>query len=317
MRRGARLLYEYCEERGRGAPRREADRCNRRTELPRLDELERRGRANRVPGLGRVRPDEIAEIEPHARGIAALHSPETGVVDFAEVAGALARDVERAGGAVVAGCGVTALAPGAGGIGVLHPVGRTEAGFVIAARAVGQAGGRRRGAEGSADRPLPRRLPAASARAPRPGPGEHLSGARSGSALPRRTSDQGIDGEVLLGPSALLVGARDAYRRPRARPRPRRIARMARHVEADAPLLATGDHRDQARGEPPLLRRGSAPVRPELSAADVPGPAGIRAQALDRDGRLVDDFIVHRTERALHVRNAPPPRRPPRSRPCC
>ena len=48
------------------------------SELPRLDELERRGRANRVPGLGRVRPDEIAETEPHARGIAALHSPETG-----------------------------------------------------------------------------------------------------------------------------------------------------------------------------------------------------------------------------------------------
>ena len=47
---------------------------------------------------------------------------------------------------------------------------------------------------------------------------------------------------------------------------------------------------------------------PELGIADVlPGPSGIRAQALDRDGRLVDDFVVHRTERALHVRNAPSP----------
>ncbi len=309
---GARLLYEYCEESGVEA-RRDGKLivATGESELPRLDELERRGRANRVPGLARVRPDEIAEIEPHARGIAALHSPETGVVDFAEVAGALARDVERAGGAVVAGCGVTALAPGAGGIGVLHPVGRTEAGFVVSCagawsdRLAVAAGAPRdprivpfRGAYLRL-RPERRDLVRASIY-PVPDPdlpflGGHLT--------------RGIAGEVLLGPSALLVGARDAYRIARVRGR-----------DVAASLAWPGTWRLMRR----FWRTGITEIRhaasrrsfvadlrrfvPELSAADVlPGPSGIRAQALGRDGRLVDDFVVHRTERALHVRNAPSP----------
>src|SRR5215211_8895705 len=88
---GARLLYAYCDERGIEARRDgklivAADEG----ELPRLAELERRGQANQVPGLRRIGPDEIREIEPHARGFTALHSPQTGVVDFAEIAAALA-----------------------------------------------------------------------------------------------------------------------------------------------------------------------------------------------------------------------------------
>ena len=80
---GARRLYEYCAQRGIETRRDgklviAADA----TELGRLDELERRGAANQVPGLRRLRPDEIPEIEPHARGLAALHSPHTGVVNF-------------------------------------------------------------------------------------------------------------------------------------------------------------------------------------------------------------------------------------------
>src|SRR5215217_6944851 len=80
---GARELYAYCDERGIAYEKSgKLIVAAREEELPRLDELERRGRANEVPGLRRVAPDEIPEIEPHARGIAALHSPETGVVDF-------------------------------------------------------------------------------------------------------------------------------------------------------------------------------------------------------------------------------------------
>ncbi len=118
-----------------------------------------------------------------------------------------------------------------------------------------------------------------------------------------------IDGEVLLGPSALMVGARDAYRPARVR---------ARDLASN--LTWPGTWRLAGR----FWRTGLAEMRqaaskrsfvgelrrfvPELEVDDVlPGPSGIRAQALDRDGRLVDDFVVHRTERALHVRNAPSP----------
>jgi 2-hydroxyglutarate dehydrogenase len=98
---GAGRLYEYCA--ARGVPTRRNGKlivAVTSEELPRLDELERRGRANGVPGLRRLRGEEIPEIEPHARGVAALHSPATAVVDFRAVARAFGDDVEAAGGAV-------------------------------------------------------------------------------------------------------------------------------------------------------------------------------------------------------------------------
>jgi 2-hydroxyglutarate dehydrogenase len=120
---------------------------------------------------------------------------------------------------------------------------------------------------------------------------------------------RGIDDEVLIGPSALMVGARDAYRLGRIRRRDlasnltwpgtwRLVRRFWRTGVTE--LRRATSRRSFVAG----LRR----FVPELDVADVlPGPSGIRAQALDRDGKLVDDFVVHRTDRALHVRNAPSP----------
>ncbi|HET8755732.1 MAG TPA: FAD-dependent oxidoreductase, partial [Solirubrobacteraceae bacterium] len=107
---GAAALYEYCADRGI-----EAVRCGklvvavRDDDLPRLDELERRARANGVQGLERLGPDEIPAIEPHARGLSALHSPNTGMVDFGAVAAAYAADVEATGGEIRRGAPVAAL----------------------------------------------------------------------------------------------------------------------------------------------------------------------------------------------------------------
>ena len=84
-------MYSFCEEHEIAV-----ERCGKvivatsDAELPRLDELEARGRANGVPGLRRIGPARLRELEPHARGVGALHSPETGIVDFGAVAGALA-----------------------------------------------------------------------------------------------------------------------------------------------------------------------------------------------------------------------------------
>jgi 2-hydroxyglutarate dehydrogenase len=118
-----------------------------------------------------------------------------------------------------------------------------------------------------------------------------------------------IDGEVLIGPTALLAGARDAYRLSRVRARdvgatlawpgtPRLIRRYWR-----TGLTELG-HAVSRRSFVAAARR----YVPELKAADVvPAFAGVRAQALGRDGRLIDDFVFSATERALHVRNAPSP----------
>src|SRR5688572_887656 len=107
---GAAALYEYCAAKGIAA-----ERCGklvvagREDDLERLDELERRARANGVEGLARVGPGEIAAIEPAARGLAALHSPNTGMVDFGEVAAAYAEDVRQHGGEICTGAAVRAL----------------------------------------------------------------------------------------------------------------------------------------------------------------------------------------------------------------
>jgi (S)-2-hydroxyglutarate dehydrogenase len=309
---GARLLYAYCDERGIEARRNgkliiaAADQ-----ELPRLDELERRGHANRVPGLRRVGPDEIAKIEPHARGIAALHSPETGVVDFARVAAAFAADVEKAGGTVATGAGVARLIPTGEGIKVEHERGTTTAGAVVSC--AGAWSDRLAVAAGAPKEP--RIVPFRGAYLQlRPERRELVRG----SIYPVPDPDlpflgghltRVIDDGVLLGPSALMVGARDAYRLGRLRARDladnlawpgtwRLVGRFWRTGFTEV------RHAASKRSFVGDLRR----FVPELTVGDVlPGPRGIRAQALDRDGRLVDDFVVHRTERALHIRNAPSP----------
>ena len=118
-----------------------------------------------------------------------------------------------------------------------------------------------------------------------------------------------IDGEVLVGPTAVLVGARDAYKLTRLRPADAlqtltwpgtwRMARRWWRTGVREMGMAASRH---------LLARSAARYVPELRARDLrPSFSGVRAQALARDGRLLDDFLFAHTERALHVRNAPSP----------
>ena len=309
---GARELYEYCEERGIHVERSgKLIVATDETELDPLAELERRGHENEVPGLRRIETAEIREIEPHATGVAALHSPATGVVDFAEVAASFGRDLAASGGSVATGSPVGALEPAGNAISVRHARGATRAKAVVAC--AGAWSDRLAVACGAPAEPRivpfrgaylrlrPERRDLVRANIyPVPDPdlpflGMHLT--------------RGIDGEVLLGPSALMVGARDAYRLTRVRPRDlaealswpgswKLAARFRRTAWREARNAAS------RRSFVEDLRR----FVPELQVSDVlPGPAGIRAQALARDGSLVDDFVVHRTERAVHVRNAPSP----------
>ena len=296
---GARDLYAFCED--KGVP---AERCGKvivavdESELPRLDELERRGRANGVPGLRRLGPNEIEELEPHARGVAGLHSPATGIVDFEAVARALASDVAERGGAVITQCEVEHVdnaAPRA--ISLRHSVGETRA-----RRAVFCAGlwsDRLAAADGAP--PDPRIVPfrgsylrlrperrelVRSLIYPVPDPalpflGVHLS--------------RHPDGEVLIGPTALMVATPAALAWPGTRRVVRRFWRTG---------LTELHHAVSRRS----LAKAAARYVPELTPADVlPGPSGVRAQALGRDGTLHDDFVFSRTERAIHVRNAPSP----------
>lgn len=309
---GARELRSYCEQREIPFdPRGKLIVAAKPSELSGLDELERRGRDNAVPGLRRVAADQITAIEPHARGVAALHSPATAVVDFAAVARSFAADVVAAGGTVHRGYPVLGSRARGASIAIRHSGGVTEA--ALAVFCAGLWSDRLAvGAGAPADprivpfrgaylrlRPQRRELVRASVY-PVPHPdlpflGAHLT--------------RGIDGAVLVGPSALIAAARDAYRLWRLRPGdvastaawPGTWRLAARHWRTG---LAELRHAASRRA----FAAQATGLVPELRAADLErGPVGVRAQALGRDGRLIDDFVVHRTERALHVRNAPSP----------
>jgi len=305
---GAAALYAYCRDKGIAA-----ERCGklvvavRDADIERLDELERRARANGVQDLARLGPGDITAIEPAARGLAALHSPNTGMVDFGAVAAAYADDVREHGGEIRSGAAVRALVERDDHVEVVGT-------GVRARHAVACAGAwSDRLALASGARPDVRIVPFRGAYLrltrpdlvrgqiyPVPDPalpflGVHLS----------RT----IGGEVLVGPTALMAPARDAYR----------LATF-RRADLGATLRWPGTARLMRRwwrtgltelahaASRRLLVREAARFVPAIGPADVrPGPAGIRAQALARDGTLVDDFVLARTGRAVHVLNAPSP----------
>jgi (S)-2-hydroxyglutarate dehydrogenase len=289
-RRGADLMYEFCERRDI-----QVDRCGKlivatdERELRRLDELHRRGLENGVPGLRRLTGYELREVEPHAVGVAALHSPQTGIVDFAAVARALASEVR-----VHTGCVVERLAEERAGVRVVRGDGETHARFAVAC-----AGGwSHRLAVASGLDENPRIVPFRGGyHLLRPDSRELVRGLIYpvpdpqlpflGVHLTRR-----IDGEVLVGPSALLVGGLGW-------PGTWRVARKWWRVGIAELRTAAS-----ARAFAAEARR----YVPELSRRDLlPGPSGVRAQAVARDGALVDDFVFSRTEHTLHVRNAPSP----------
>jgi L-2-hydroxyglutarate oxidase len=313
---GVRELAEYCDARGLTF-----ERCGKlivaldEGELPALDELQRRGEANGVPGLRRLDAAGLREIEPHAAGVAALHSPGTAIVDFAAVAAALADDVRAASGELVPGAGIEGVAVDAAAgrrrIVLRHARGELAAGFaVFCAGAWSDRLARLAGAD-----PDPRIVPFRGAylrlaphRAelvrgliyPVPDPSLPFLGVH----LTRH-----LGGDVLIGPTALLAPARDAY-----------LLRSVRGRDLGETLRWPGTWRMARRWwrtgltelghalSPAALTRAAARYVPELEPGDAERAwAGVRAQALRRDGTLVDDFVFSHTERALHVRNAPSP----------
>ena len=281
------------------------------SELPRLDEIERRARANGVPGLARLDPGGLAAIEPHVAGIAALHSPTTGVTDFGAVTRALAAEVIDRGGAVHLGSPVVAITERRGGVTVTTT--RQE----VSARAVITCGGLQsdRLATLTGDDDGSRIVPFRGSWSLL---GPNAADAIRGNVYPVPDPAQpflGVhftrhpDGTVWVGPNAVLAGSRHGYHRGdwdrrdlRDLVTHRGFWRLAgRHVRTGAREFV----HDRIRTR--YLREVQRYL-PELEAADLlPGPSGVRAQLVAPDGTLVDDFVLAGRGRVVHVRNAPSP----------
>jgi L-2-hydroxyglutarate oxidase len=296
---GAARLYEYCQQEGietrrigkliiATAPR----------ELAGLDGIERRARANGVPGIRRCTPQEIREIEPHANGVAALHSPGTGIVDFAAVCARLADGLRSSGGELRLGWEVRGMSerPGA----VLIQGAHDE--VIEASAAVFCAGL-------EADRLA---VEAGAGADPRIVP---FRGAYRRLVAERRTLVRGliypvpdpqlpflgihltpqIDGEVLVGPTALLLPTWRGLTWPGTW----RMARRWWRTGLREMHLATSGQAFASQAQRYV---------PALSAKDLePAWSGVRAQAVGSDGALLDDFVLSTTARTVHVRNAPSP----------
>jgi L-2-hydroxyglutarate oxidase LhgO len=311
-RRGAELLEAYCTE--RGIP---LERCGKlvvaldESELDRLRELERRGRENGVPGLRWLTGDELREIEPHAAGVAGLHSPATGITDYRAVAAALAEDIRAAGGAVRLGAEVTSIR-------VAGAEARVVAGGDAYAfdRLVLCAGLQSdRVARLAGDEREPRIVPfRGEYYSLRPGAEQLVRGLLYPVPDPAYPFlgvhfTKRIRGGVDVGPNAVLALAREGYRRRDVRVgdvvdtlRSRGFRTLARKHWRMAVRELRGSLSKEAYAAE--ARR----YVPEVSAADlIPAPAGVRAQALDRDGSLVDDFRIHHVGPVVAVRNAPSP----------
>jgi len=315
-RRGVGLLEAFCEERG---IRRIA--CGKvlvaldEVERGRLDDIQTRALANGVPGVKIIGPKELKEIEPHVQGVAALHSPATSIVNYTEVTTALGADAVAAGAKIRLGHEVVGirLAGSEVVIDSRTPAGTENEAFdqVIACGGLQSD----RLAEMAGDGPDPVIMPFR---------GEYYAlkperrGLVNGLVYPvpdPRYPFLGVhltprvDGEVLIGPNAVLALAREGYNWRTIAP-----ADLAEIARTPAFWRFARQHwRTGIREMYSSLskRRFIAAARayvPELTADDVvPATAGVRAQALESDGGLVDDFRISIRDRVVILRNAPSP----------
>ena len=310
---GRDLMYRLLEE--HGVP---YERCGKvvvateARELPALDELERRGRANGLDGMRRLRsPEEIHEFEPSVAGIAGLHVPQTGIVDYLRVIAVLADLVRAAGGEIVLRARVESVRRNAGEIVLETGVGP------ITCRALINCSGLQsdRVARLCGVQPglqiVPFRGEYYELRAERRGLVRNLVYPVPDPAFPFLGVHftRMIHGGVEAGPNAVLAWKREGYRH-----RDISLRDLAGMAAYGGFWRMVGRFWKTGMGEMYRSLRKSAFVTalrrlvPDLRADDLePGGSGVRAQAVEPSGLLVDDFRIVEAEGMVHVLNAPSP----------
>lgn len=311
-REGASLLEKFTAERGL-----EFRRCGkvvvatREAELPGLHRIFKRAVSNAVPGARLVDARELAELEPAATGVAAIHSPATAIVDYPAITRALAADLIDLGGNIRLGTEVESVSQERNGARVTTAGGAEQ--FALVITCAGLQADRLARRSGDLRYPIitpffgdyyqmtPDKEDLVNGMIyPVPDPRYPFLGVH----LTRK-----LDGGLLVGPNAFVSMAREGYRR------------HAFSARDSAELLGSvgfwrfvrANHRAGFRelrtglSRAAFAREASRYV-PGIESADLqPGPRGVRAQALGLGGELIDDFVITGTDRIIHVRNAPSP----------
>ena len=309
---GARAMIEFC--RVHDIPHQICGKvivATHEEEFPRLEELRRRGEANGLTGLQMIGPEQLREIEPHATGLRALVVPSTGITDYAAVCEKYAELIRAQGGTILTSTAVTGLRTledevvvetGGPSFSTTHLV---NCAGLFSDRIAGMAGGKPDVIivpfRGEYYDLIPQRSSLVRALIyPVPDPQFPFLGVH----FTRR-----VNGTVDAGPNAVLAFRREGYRRTDFSPRD-----LASSLTFPGFWRMAGKHWRYGLDEFHRSFSKSTFVRalqrllPELREEDlIPGGSGVRAQALRRDGTLVDDFQFVPSGRMLHVLNVPSP----------
>ena len=309
---GARRMKQFCDTHGI-----KWEACGKvivatdERELPRLQNIYERGQANGLSGLKMLTAEEVREYEPNCRAVRAIHVPETGIVDYVQVAGKMAELIQQRGGRILTGARVTAVRRQGSGLTLDTAQGAVDARYLVncgglhsdrAAALMGVTPEVRiipfRG-EYYMLRPERRSL-VRGLIYPVPDPefpflGVHFT----------RT----IHGDVEAGPNAVLAFAREGYSLGTVRPGEflgtlgySGFWHMARKY------WRVGAYEMYRSASKAAFVRSLQKLVPEITRGDLErGGAGVRAQAVAPDGSLVDDFKISVTPGAVHVVNAPSP----------
>ncbi len=309
---GRERLYRFCAENGIAY-----ERCGKlivatdATELPALDEIERRGLANGLTGLRRLSGPELREFEPHVAGIAGLHVPQTGIVDFPATTRAYARKIQEAGGEIRTSARLLRVTHSGPELILETTAGEVRSRFLVnCAGLLCDRVARMCGIDPGV-KIIPFR-------------GEYYELAPSAHHLVRNLIypvpdprlpflgvhfTRMIKGGIEAGPNAVLALRREGYRfwQFSARDTAEMLAypgfwKMAAKFWK---VGAMEVHRSLSQREFWLALRRLVPA---VAFHDlVRAGAGVRAQAVAPDGKLVDDFHIRGADRMIHVLNAPSP----------
>ena len=309
---GGRALMDYCDRN-----RIRTERCGKvivataEEELPRLAELHRRAQANGVPGVASIPPERLRELEPHAAGLRALHVPSTALVNFRQVAESFGEKIRSAGGTILPAHWVRRIKTRGREILLQTPAGEISALGLI------NCGGLH------ADR-IARQISVARPPQIIPFRGEYYELIPERRGLVRSLIypvpdprfpflgvhfTRRIDGRVDAGPNAVLAFKREGYRRSDFNLLDcAGLAAFPGFWKMAARYWRTGLQELARSWSKRLFVQDLRRLVPELQEQDLlPAESGVRAQAVDRSGALLDDFCIIQEGPFLHVCNAPSP----------
>lgn len=309
---GGKLLREFCDQRGIGY-----EMCGKlivainEEEVPRLDELFRRGTENGAEGLRMVDKEEIGEIEPYSAGVKAIFSPNTGIIDFKAVSQVYATELSGNGGDLITGVRVDSINRSDGKIYLETTSGTISANNIVNcaglhADAVAKMMGVDIGVRiipfrGEYFSVVPEKAYMVRGLIyPVPDPSMPFLGVH----FTRR-----VDGSVEAGPNSVFAFSREGYRKSSFNlVDTLGTLSYSGFWKMSAKYWKVGVREQYRSAVKSVFVRSLQTLMPEIDSEDLAeSGSGVRAQAVDSNGQLLQDFSIAETENAIHVLNAPSP----------